>query len=288
MIGKSKKRLVLATRKSPLALAQTELVRLHLQERIPETLFEVLRIVTTGDKQQKWSLMQKGGKGLFIRELEIALLEERAHLAIHSAKDLPTTLADGLAIAGYLPREVAHDVLVLREGCREPANIASGSPRRCAQARILYPEAIWREIRGNVETRLRKIAEGEADATILAAAGLRRLGLKAWPGLKFIPLKLDEIVPAAGQGAIAIECRSEAVGQYGCLFDGDTKWAVDIERLLLREFGGGCQSAFAAHFERGRLSVFHESAGFREYAVSNDGKEEAEREIKEIVKELKG
>ena len=281
-----KRTLVLATRRSPLALAQTALVRRYLQERMADVVFEVLPLTTTGDKRPSWSLPERGGKGLFTRELESALVENRAQLAIHSAKDLPTALPEGLAIAGYLPRASAHDVLVVRSECGELKSVATGSPRRRQQACLCFPNVQWLDIRGNVETRLRKIAAGEADATILAAAGLERLNIRGWPGLKFRPFALDEIVPAAGQGAIAVECVRGQMGEFAPLLDSETRRAVETERLFLHRMGGGCDSASAVCYSGHILRVFHEPVGIRKYSLAGLTGVELRTRIEEIVEEL--
>ena len=251
----------LATRRSALALAQARLARAHLERAMPACSFGFLEMTTTGDQRSGWSLAAKGGKGLFTKELEEALLDGRAFVAVHSAKDLPTTLPDGLVLAGYLPRADPRDVLVRRDDSAGLQHIASSSPRRRAQGSKLWPRARWSEIRGNVETRLRKIQEGFADATILAAAGLSRLGISAWPGLRLEPIGIDSMVPAAGQAAIGIECRTEDVALLAPLLHQPTRLAVTIERGFLHAFGGGCQSAAAAHWSAGTLHVFHEALG---------------------------
>ncbi len=169
-------KLLLATRKSPLALAQTNMVAARFAEKLGAEC-ELLKIVTTGDRQTDWSLIKQGGKGLFTAELEQALLRGDAHAAVHSCKDLPGENPAGLTVAGFLPRELTHDVVVLREGVTTPATIGTSSPRRQLQIAKLFPQAKFTEIRGNVDTRLNKIARGDADATILAAAGMRRLGI---------------------------------------------------------------------------------------------------------------
>lgn len=248
--------LLLATRASALARAQAELVRNHLAPLLPENSFELLPLSTSGDRRLDWKLSEKGGKGLFTKELEEALLEGRAFAAVHSAKDLPTELPADLALAGFLPRGDAHDVLVRRVGATSVRLIASGSPRRREQGARLWPEAEWTELRGNVGTRLRKIAEGEADATILASAGLARLGITSFPGLSFEPLPLADMVPAAGQAAIAIECRIAELPIVKPLLDGNTFLAVSLERALLAALGGGCNSASAAHYD-GELLRLH-------------------------------
>jgi hydroxymethylbilane synthase len=256
-------RLRLATRKSPLALAQTELVAAHLRDRLGvET--DLLKIVTTGDQQADWSLEQKGGKGLFTRELELALLRGEADLAIHSTKDLPGDQPAGLAIAGYLPRADPHDVLVLRAGVAEPRTIATGSPRRRLQIARVFPSALFTEIRGNVDTRLRKIGrEGAADATILAAAGLARLGIAQAEGVEFHSLGFETMVPAVGQGAIAAQCRADDVAKFGAAFDPAIALEIDLERALQAALGGGCHTAFGAHATPETLYFFHEKTGLR-------------------------
>ncbi len=252
---------VVATRKSPLAMAQTRLAVKALEGAIPGASFRIEKMVTTGDRRKEWSLEEKGGKGLFTKELEDALLEGRADVAIHSAKDLPSDMPEGLAIAGYLPREEPHDVLVLREGVEEPETIATGSPRRRIQLRYLYPKARFVEIRGNVDTRLNKIANGEADATVLAAAGLKRLGIDQWEGVVFQPLSLDECIPAVGQAAVAIQSRIENMDTFRLAFDESTAIAVRLERAFLERLGGGCQVAFAVNYTDQVLRIYHKQCG---------------------------
>jgi hydroxymethylbilane synthase len=256
-------KLILATRKSPLAMVQTEAVAAHLRAKLGvET--ELLKIVTTGDRQAEWSLEQKGGKGLFTRELEQALLRGDADVAVHSTKDLPGEMPAGLAIAGHPPREDTRDVLVLREGLATPATIATGSPRRRLQIAKLFPGVQFSEIRGNVDTRLRKIAEQHvADATILAAAGLNRLGFTSWPGLDFRPLGFDQMVPAVGQGAIAIQCRAADVARLAPAFDAGTAKGIALERAFQNALGGGCHTAFGVHAVGAELFFFHEQTGLR-------------------------
>ena len=256
-------KIILATRKSPLALTQTEMVAARFREKIPGAECELLRIVTTGDRQAEWSLARQGGKGLFTAELEQALLRGEAHVAVHSCKDLPGENPPGLAVAGFMPREDTRDVLVLREGVTEPKTIATGSPRRQLQITRLFPTATFSEIRGNVDTRLKKIAAGAADATILARAGMNRLGIHSWPGVTFRPLAFTESVPAVGQGAIAIQCRAEDAPVFAAALDAATARAVNIERSIQACVGGGCQIAFAAHVADDTLHFFHEKTGIR-------------------------
>lgn len=256
-------KLVLATRKSPLALTQTEMVAAHLRAQLGvET--ELLRIVTTGDRQTDWSLEKRGGKGLFTSELEAALLRGEADVAVHSTKDLPGDNPAGLAIGGYLPRADTRDVLVLRSDVDLPKLLATGSPRRRLQVQLMFPEVEFTEIRGNVDTRLRKIGEQRvADGTILAAAGLKRLGIETWPGVEFAPLDFGQMVPAVGQGAIAVQCREPDAAKFAAVFDAATMRAVTVERAFQHALGGGCHTAFAAHVAGDVLHVFHEVGGLR-------------------------
>jgi hydroxymethylbilane synthase len=256
-------KIILATRKSPLALTQTGMVRARLEAAIPGATCELLKIVTTGDKQAEWSLAKQGGKGLFTAELEQALLRGEADVAVHSCKDLPGDNPPGLVVAGFLPREVTHDVLVLREGVTAPATIGTSSPRRQQQIAKLFPAATFTEIRGNVDTRLKKIAAGNADATILAAAGMKRLGIMSWPGVVFRPLDFAESVPAVGQGAIALQCRAGNEGKFAAALDAATARCVNLERAFQSRLGAGCQIAFAAHAAGNTLHFFHEKTGIR-------------------------
>lgn len=280
-------KIILATRKSPLALVQTEMVAARLREKIPGAQCELLKIVTTGDKQTDWSLNKQGGKGLFTAELEQALLRGEAHAAVHSCKDLPGEMPPGLVVAGFLPRADVRDVLVLREGVAIPATIATSSPRRQLQIKRLFPAAAFTEIRGNVDTRLKKIAAGVADATILAAAGLNRLGLTGWPGVVFRPLTLAESIPAVGQGAIAVQCRAEDAPRFAAALDSATARPVSIERALQAAVGAGCQLAFAAHVAGNVLYFFHEQTGPRTLPVTAEDYAHPAAAAKRLLKELK-
>ncbi len=231
---------------------------------------ELLKIVTTGDRQAEWSLEKQGGKGLFTSELEQALLRGEADVAVHSTKDLPGEMGAGLAIAGYLPRADVRDMLVVRAGGEVARMIATASPRRRTQMTRLFPGVQFCEIRGNVDTRLRKIAEQKlADGTVLAAAGLKRLGIAGWPGLEFRPLEFSQMVPAVGQGAIAVQCRAVDVPRFIGVFDLATARAVALERALQAALGGGCQTAFGAHATANLLYFFHESVGHHELPVND-------------------
>jgi hydroxymethylbilane synthase len=279
-------KIVLATRKSPLALAQAKLTAARLQAHLPGVECELLKVVTIGDRKLGWSLEKQGGKGLFTAELEQALLRGEAHAAVHSSKDLPNELAGGLVIAGYLPREDPRDVLVLRVGVRTPLTIATGSPRRRLQIARMYPGVAFTEIRGNVDTRLKKIAGGTADATILAAAGLKRLGFESWPGVEFRFLDFKQMVPAVGQGAIAVQCRLEDAPNLAPALDADTARQVNLERALQGRLGGGCQLAFAAHATADALYVFHEQTGQRSVPLSPDEFDRPAEAVDRILRSL--
>jgi len=261
-------KIILATRKSPLALAQAELVAARLRAAFPGVECELLKVVTTGDRKLEWSLEKQGGKGLFTAELEQALLQGAAQAAVHSSKDLPNESAHGLVIAGYLPREDPRDVLVMRPGVVRPATIATSSPRRRLQISLQFPDARFTEIRGNVDTRLKKIAAGAADGTILAAAGLRRLGIAGWEGLEFRPLDFAQMVPAVGQGAVAVQTRTGDAAKFAAAFDAATARQLGLERALQGRFGGGCQLAFAAHATADTLYLFHERTGQRSLTIT--------------------
>jgi hydroxymethylbilane synthase len=279
--------LVIATRKSPLARIQTDLVCELLRARQTECDPEVLPLSTKIDERLSWSLEKRGGLGLFTKELEEALFDKRADLAVHSAKDLPTTLPDGLSIAGYLPRAAAHDVLVYREGkMPELKTIATSSPRRRQQLKTRFPEAQWVTIRGNVATRLKKIQSGEADATVLAAAGLQRLNITSHEGLSFEALPIDKMVPAPGQAAIAVECREAERTNYESLFCEPTRKAVELERTFLRELGSGCQTPVGAYYADRNFHLFHPQCGYKKIPMDLPNIDQAATVICEIIKEL--
>ncbi len=258
------KKIRLATRGSPLALIQAKMVENYLSSKLGANVeFETIVIKTSGDKRQDWSLEKYGGNGVFTKESEDALLKGEADIAVHSAKDLPSDTPSGLAIAGCLPRDASRDVLAIREDVAVPSFIASGSPRRRAQLKKVFPNAVWTEFRGNVETRLKKIVAGEADATILSEAGLKRLGLDSFDGIKFTPVKLDVCVPAVGQGIIALECRRADLPMYAPLTDLEANRTLELEREFLVALGGGCQSAYAANFDGNVFRFYHENTGYQ-------------------------
>ncbi len=250
-------RLIIGSRGSKLALWQAEWVRERLSQLHPLKDISIEIIKTSGDVMKDAPLAVIGGKGVFTKELEEALLARRIDLAVHSLKDLPTTLPEGLAIAAITEREDARDALVLREELvieqpsikhlPEGCVVGTSSPRRLSQLKHLRPHLTVKELRGNVDTRLRKLDAGQYDAVILASAGLRRLGLSHRISA---PLEIEEMLPAVGQGALAVETREddeEAITTLALLEDSETRAACTAERALLRALGGGCQLPIAAH-----------------------------------------
>lgn len=245
-------RFLLGTRGSPLALWQAERARALLKERRPDAEIEISIIQTTGDKILDKPLVQIGDKGLFTREIEKALLEGEIDFAVHSFKDLPTKLPEGLAIVSIPERDSPFDALVAKEGAclRDlPKNptIATGSLRRRAQILAARPDATVVDIRGNVNTRLRKYDESNWDALILAEAGLRRMG---WLGRIAGTLPLDELLPAPAQGALAVEARVSDKRTIECLqtiHDAKVAAGVEAERAFLAALEGGCQVPIAAY-----------------------------------------
>jgi len=244
----------IGTRGSPLALAQASEVRarLMLAHDLPEDAFTIEIITTSGDRIQDRPLSEAGGKGLFTKEIEEALLGGRIDIAVHSSKDMPTVLPNGLALTTFLPREDARDAFVGREAKRlkdmpHGATIGSSSLRRQALIRRMRPDLSVILFRGNVDTRLRKLDEGQAGGTLLAYAGLKRLRREE---VVTELLPLDEFPPAPGQGAIGIEQRvdDERVGMYlRTINDLPTATALAAERAFLAVLDGSCRTPIAGH-----------------------------------------
>jgi hydroxymethylbilane synthase len=248
-------RLVVATRKSALALTQTRAFVQVLRGHHPELVVEELGVTTTGDRVYEQPLTELGGKGLFIKEVEDAVLEGRADLAVHSLKDVPGELAPGL-ILGCIPRRAdARDVLVTRTGATlaelpPGARVGTGSLRRQIQLGWLRPDLVFVSLRGNVDTRLRRCQEGVVDAVVLARAGLERMGLGERVIETFDP---ERCIPAAGQGALAIEWRrgdDRLARLLQPLEDRDTALAVAAERGVMLAVGGSCRLPMAAYAAR--------------------------------------
>ena len=241
-----------ATRGSMLALQQSGIIKAALEKLWPEIRFELQIIKTTGDKITGVPLAQVGGKGLFVKEIEDALLDGSADLAVHSMKDVPAALPEGLIIAAVPEREDPRDALIIRSGktiadLRHGALIGTSSLRRSAQIRAMRPDFEVRDLRGNVETRLRKLDEGQFDAIILAAAGLNRMG---WQDRVTMYMDPVEFIPAIGQGALGIEARSgdhRVLSLLAPLDHPETAVTVSSERSLLKELEGGCQVPIAGY-----------------------------------------
>lgn len=238
--------LVIASRGSQLALWQANWVQAQLGARGLESRIEIIK--TTGDKITDVPLAKVGTKGLFTKEIEEALLDGRADLAVHSLKDLPTELPDGLILAAVPAREDPRDAIVGKKlaELQPGARVGTSSLRRSAQLRKLRPDLAIESVRGNLDTRLRKLDEGQFDAILLAAAGLKRLG---WADRIAEVLDASVMCSAVGQGALAIETKPEGQGREAAkaLDDASTHTAVLAERAVLRTLGGGCQVPIGAH-----------------------------------------
>ena len=248
-------RLVLATRRSALALAQARAFARDLAAHWPGLAVDELQVVTTGDKVQTVPLSEVGGKGLFTKEIEEALDRGEAHFAVHSFKDVPAEVSAKFAIACVPRRADPRDVLVTRSGAKldalpSGARVGTSSLRRAMQIALVRPDLTIVPLRGNVDTRLRKLDSGELDAIVLASAGLGRLGLAARVTEALDPAV---VVPAPGQGALAIECRAgdEATrAALAPLSDPDTEIAVACERGVMHAVGGNCTVPFGAYAVR--------------------------------------
>ena len=248
------RQLRIATRRSPLALWQAEHVAALLRAAYPDVSVSLVPIVTQGDRIQDRPLSQIGGKGLFIKELEVAMLEGAAELAVHSMKDVPAALPEGFTLAAVLQRADARDAFVSNRYAHVAdlplgARVGTSSQRRQSLLRARRPDLTIVPLRGNVETRLRKLDEGEFDAIILAAAGLTRLGL----GARITEtLDADWSVPAIGQGVVGIECRDdpEIRAWLTPLNHAETRSCLDAERAVGARLDGSCTSPIAAYATR--------------------------------------
>ncbi len=240
-------KITIGSRESRLAVIQSELVRDYLINKNPGLEVQILTMKTTGDRILDQALEKIGGKGLFVKELDRALLDGRSDISVHSLKDVPMELPEELPLIGFSKREDPRDVLVLPEGKKEidfSKPVGCSSRRRMIQLQALYPQAEFKTIRGNVQTRLRKLDEGEYSATILAAAGLKRLGLLRRVSRYFTT---EEMIPAAGQAILAVQGR--AGEDYSCLegyTDAEAKACALAERAFVRQLGGSCSTPVAA------------------------------------------
>ncbi len=277
----------LATRKSALALAQSRQVARRLEALEPGLRVEEVQVVTQGDRVQDRPLSEIGGKGLFVAEIEAALAEGRADLAVHSMKDLPAALAEGMVLAAVPTRASPWDLLITRDGANlealpQGAHVGTSSQRRALQLHALRPDLRISMLRGNIDTRLRRLEEGAFDAIVLAEAGVSRLGVT----VKGVRLA-GRLVPAVGQGALALECRADdayACRVVGLLDDAVTRRETDAERALMRALGGSCTVPLGAHAVWGADGADMAMEGF--YAredgaqaratVTGDGRTEAD------------
>jgi hydroxymethylbilane synthase len=246
------RRLVIATRESALALWQARHVLGRLESLYPRATVELLGLTTRGDEILDRPLADIGGKGLFIKELEVAMADGRADLAVHSLKDVPMEMPDGFALAAIAAREDPRDAFVSNRWASLAALpvgaiVGTSSLRREAQLRERHPGLDVRPLRGNVNTRLRKLDEGQYDAIVLAAAGLKRLGFGDRIRELIDP---EDSLPAAGQGALALECRADRpdiLAALAPLADPSTTLAVTAERAFSRALSGSCHTPLAAH-----------------------------------------
>ncbi len=238
----------IGSRESRLAVIQSEMVMEYLKKECPDREISLLTMKTTGDKILDRTLDKIGGKGLFVKELDKALLERKSDLSVHSLKDVPMEVPEELPLVAFSKREDPRDVLVLPRGSREidfTKPIGCSSLRRILQLKELYPQAEFKSVRGNVQTRLNKLDSGEYSALILAAAGLKRLGLEERISRYFEP---KEMIPAAGQGILAVQGRQGEDYSYLKHFaDRDGTKAALAERAFVRYLDGGCSSPVAAH-----------------------------------------
>lgn len=289
------KRIRIGTRGSKLALRQTAWVRERIAERYPSLQLEVVRVRTTGDKITDVPLATVGGKGLFVKEIEEALLRGEIDMAVHSMKDIPTELPSGLHLGAITEREDPRDVLVSRDGLRlgeipPGARMGTSSLRRGAQLLGINPQWKIIPLRGNLNTRIRKLKTEDLNAVIVAAAGVHRMGLEDRV-TEYLPPEV--MLPAVGQGALGIECRQEGVVNEFIVFlnHPDSAMAVEGERAFLRRLEGGCQVPIAAYGEirggklhlQGMVAHLEGSRFFRAEAQGDDPKAVGERLAEDLL-----
>ena len=272
-------KLVIASRESRLAMWQAETVRARLLQLYPHSTVEILGMTTRGDQILDRTLSKVGGKGLFVKELEVAMQEGAADLAVHSLKDVPMELPEGFELAAVLEREDPRDAFVSNQyqslaDLPAGAVVGTSSLRRQALIAARFPQLLIQPLRGNLDTRLAKLDRGEYDAIILAAAGLKRLGMAERIRSVIEP---DDSLPAPGQGAMAIEIpsgRSDLQDLLAPLNHTDTELAVRAERTLSRNFGGSCQIPLAAF-----ATVNNDFMRLRAMVATPDGKRIARAEV---------
>ena len=278
-------RFIIGTRGSPLALAQAHMVAAALEQAHgwPKGRVEIRAVKTSGDRIQDRPLAEVGGKALWTKELDLALLASETHCSVHSMKDVESDRPEALTIAATLPRADVRDRLIGAEAIAELSNgarVGSSSPRRAAQLKRLRPDLQILSIRGNVDTRLAKLEAGLVDATLLAAAGLDRLGRPEIGAA----IPLDQMLPAPAQGAIGIECRTDDAETAALLQSIDhrvTRHAVMAERAFTRALGGTCHSPVAAH-----ATVDGQEISFACQLLSEDGSEQISEEARFDIGDL--
>lgn len=242
-------KLKLATRGSRLALIQANIVKKELEKHGAKV--ELIIVSTKGDRDQKSPINAIGGRGLFVKEIETYLLDGRADIAVHSGKDLPYELAEGLVIAGTPKAADSEDLLIVRRGVSKIEVIGTGSPRRIAECKKFYPDARYESIRGNVDTRLGKLRDGQYDAIILAKAGLDRLGADL-SEFDVVAFNVNEFIPSACQGIIAVECRvsdTQATKLLADISDTEAKRRFEAERYMFSLLKADCSVPLGVHCE---------------------------------------
>jgi hydroxymethylbilane synthase len=242
----------LGTRGSRLALVQAELAADALRAAWADANVAIVPITTSGDRDRSKPFGEIGARGVFVKEIEEALLAGRIDVAVHSAKDMTSTDREGLAVGAFLARHDPRDALCGAAGLRPGLRVGTASVRRRAQLLALEPSLSVEPLRGNVDTRLRKMRERGLDAVVLGAAGLERVGLAGEIGYRFPP---DELLPEAGQGAVALQVRTGEEGLVAALDDTETRRRVEAERACVTRIGGGCLAPVAAHHDGRTLTA---------------------------------
>lgn len=280
----------IGSRESKLAVVQSEIIINKIKEISPETKIELVTMKTTGDKILDKTLDKIGGKGLFLKELEVALIENRVDLCVHSLKDMPAEMNENLPIKSYFRRESAEDVFVLPKNKKEfdkSLPVGCSSPRRVAQFLKIVPDAKIKQVRGNVLTRLEKLDKGEYSALILAKAGLKRLGLENRISYEF---NYDEMVPSAGQGILAIQARCDEKYDFlDKLNDYNAQICAQTERKISEKLGGDCTAPVGvfADTENDKITVrvFFENKFYKFVEKLSDLNIIADKIVSEILTE---
>ena len=285
--------IIVGSRDSALAVAQSMILVHYLRKVLPETEVSLLTMKTTGDRILDRTLDKAGGKGLFVKELDQALRERRADLTVHSLKDIPMEVPADLPLVCFSSREDPRDVLVLPQGqtqLRPDAPIGTSSPRRALQLKALYPSHEILPVRGNLQTRLQKLDKGQYGALVLAAAGLKRLGLEQRIHRFFT---IEEIIPAAGQGILVVQGRQgEDVSFLAGFANRESGYAAVCERAFVAQLNGGCTSPVCAHaaVARGRILLrglyYDEAAAESRVGTAEGSVEDAESLGQQLARRL--